>query len=71
MIELSKNYVALNMAKFIYEEEVKAGKTQQPEGIKDYIFNLYEECIVVVEENDDSDYGLDYYDLDENEAQPE
>lgn len=67
MIELSKNYVALNMAKFIYEEEVKAGKVQQSD-IKDYIFNLYEECLTVVEENDSSGYGLDIYDIDDDEA---
>ena len=54
MIELSKNYVALNMAKFIYEEESKqeAKKQQQHADIKAYFFNLYGECLKTVEKND-------------------
>ena len=52
MIELSNNYVALNLAKFIYEEEAKLtpNKHQQESDIKEYIFELYEECVAVVEE---------------------
>ena len=40
MIELSNNYVALNLAKFIYEEEAKLtpNKHQQESDIKEYIF---------------------------------
>ena len=42
MIELSNNYFALNLAKFIYEEEAKLtpNKHQQESDIKEYIFEL-------------------------------
>ncbi|MFO1382421.1 MAG: hypothetical protein U1E91_03790 [Moraxella sp.] len=52
MIELSNNHVALNLAKFIYEEEAKLtpNKHQQESDIKEYIFELYEERVAVVEE---------------------
>lgn len=69
MIELSKNYVALNMAKFIYEEEVKAGKTFTQDNVKQHIFDLYEECVIVVEENDAVDYGFEEYDFDDDEGE--
>lgn len=68
MIELSKNYVALNMAKFIYEQEVKAGKTFTQDNVKQHIFDLYEECVIVVEENDSGDYEFEY-DFDDDEGE--
>lgn len=67
MIELSKNYVALNMAKFIHEEEVKAGKTVAQEKVRQHLFDLYEECVIVVEENDSSDYEFEEYAEEEGE----
>ena len=73
MIELSKNFVALNLAKFIYEEEAKVdtNKHAKQADIKEYIFNLYIESLGVVEENDASNYELDLYDLDNDEALPD
>ena len=70
MIELSNNYVALNLAKFIYEEEAKLtpNKHQQESDIKEYIFELYEECVAVVEENDSADYEYEDFDFDEDES---
>lgn len=68
MIELSKNYVALNMAKFIYEEEAKAGKKFTQDNVKERIFELYAQCVVVVEENDSVDYEFENYDFDETEG---
>lgn len=70
MIELSKNFVALNMAKFIYEEEAKLNpdKHKQESDIREYIFELYEECVAVVEENDSADYEYEEIDFDEDES---
>lgn len=70
MIELSKNFVALNMAKFIYEEEAKLdpNKHKQEGDIKEYIFELYEECIAVIEENDAADFEYEELDFDEDES---
>ena len=70
MIELSNNYVALNLAKFIYEEEAKLtpNKHQQESDIKGYIFELYEECVAVVEENDSADYEYEDFDFDDDES---
>ena len=73
MIELSKNFVALNMAKFIYEEEAKLDPTKhkQEEDIKEYIFALYQECLAVVEENDSADYEYESLDFEEELSIPE
>ena len=70
MIELSNNYVALNLAKFIYEEEAKRNPNKHPQesDIKEYIFELYEECVAVVEENDSADYEYEDFDFDEDES---
>lgn len=70
MIELSKNFVALNMAKFIYEEEAKLHPTkhQQESDIREYIFDLYEECVAIVEESDSADYDYVELDFDEDES---
>lgn len=70
MIELSKNFVALNMAKFIYEEEAKhtPNKHKEEGDIREYIFELYEECLTVVEENDSADYMYEALDFDKEEA---
>lgn len=68
MIELSKNFVALNMAKFIYEEEAKLNpnKHKEESDIREYIFELYEECMAVVEENDAVDYEFEELEFDED-----
>lgn len=70
MIELSKNYVALSLTKFIFEEEAKLdpNKHKQESDIKEYIFELYEECVAVVEENDAADYEYEEIDFDEDES---
>lgn len=36
--------------------------------IKEYIFELYEECVAVVEENDSADYEYEDFDFDEDES---
>ena len=66
MIELSNNYVALNLAKFIYEEEAKLtpNKHKQESDINE----LYQVWFALFQKNDSGDYEYEDFDFDEDES---